>query len=229
MLEKLKEEVLQANLELPIKGLVQYTWGNVSGIDRESEIIAIKPSGVPYEEMIQKDIVLINMKGEIIEGTLNPSSDAPSHIELYKAFPDIGGICHTHSRWATTWAQSGKGIPPYGTTHADYFYGTIPCTRDLEKDEIALDYEKNTGLLIVEILKHIDPKHMPAALVKNHAPFTWGKDANEAVYYSVVLEEVARMAWYLELKDPSIKEMPQALLDKHFLRKHGDSAYYGQN
>ena len=228
MLEDLKEKVLQANLELPEKGLVQYTWGNVSGIDRKSELIAIKPSGIPYENMTTSDIVLINMEGRVVEGSLKPSSDAPSHIELYKAFPGIGGICHTHSRWATVWSQFGKGIAPYGTTHADYFYGTIPCTRDLLIDEIELDYEKNTGLLIVETFKEIDPKQIPAVLVKNHAPFTWGKDAEEAVYYSVVLEEIAQMAWTLELRDPSIKEMPKILLDKHFLRKHGESAYYGQ-
>lgn len=229
MLEELKEKVLFANLELPKKGLVQYTWGNVSGIDRESKLIAIKPSGVPYENMSLSDIVLINMSGEVVEGLLKPSSDAPSHIELYKAFSNIGGICHTHSRWATIWAQFGKGIPPYGTTHADYFYGTIPCTRSLRKDEIESDYEKNTGLLITETLKDIDPEQLPAVLVKNHAPFTWGKDAEKAVYYAVVLEEIAQMAWTLELRDPSIKEMPQVLLDKHFLRKHGDLAYYGQS
>lgn len=228
MLEELKEKVLNANLELPKKGLVQYTWGNVSEINRESGLIAIKPSGVPYENMTVADIVLIDMKGRIIEGTLNPSSDAPSHIELYKAFPEIGGICHTHSRWATVWSQFGKGIAPYGTTHADYFYGAIPCTRDLKKDEIEVDYEKNTGILIVETFKDIDPIKVPAVLVKNHGPFTWGKDAGDSVYNSVVLEEIAQMAWTIELRDPHTKEMPKVLLDKHFLRKHGDTAYYGQ-
>jgi len=228
MLEELKEKVLNANLELPGKGLVLYTWGNVSEIDRASGLIAIKPSGVPYEKMILSDIVLMNMEGRVVEGSLKPSSDAHSHIELYKAFPKLGGICHTHSRWATVWAQFGKGISPYGTTHADYFYGTIPCTRDLRKDEIELDYEKNTGLLIVETLKDIDPIQIPAVLVKNHGPFTWGKDAEESVYNSVVLEEIAQMAWTIELRDPLRKEIPKVLLDKHFLRKHGDTAYYGQ-
>ena len=228
MLDNLKKKVLCANLELPKKGLVQYTWGNVSGIDRPSGLIAIKPSGVPYKNMTATDIVLIDFEGRVIEGKLNPSSDAPSHIELYKAFPDIGGICHTHSRWATVWSQFGKGIAPYGTTHADYFYGTIPCTRDLLKEEIELEYEKNTGLLIVETFKNINPKQVPAVLVKNHGPFTWGKDADESVYNSVVLEEIAQMAWTLELRDPLLKKMPKVLLDKHFLRKHGDSAYYGQ-
>ncbi|OQY32540.1 MAG: L-ribulose-5-phosphate 4-epimerase [Spirochaetaceae bacterium 4572_59] len=228
MLAELKEKVLNANLELPAKGLVLYTWGNVSAIDRETGIIAIKPSGISYDTMKKSDIVLIDLKGEVVEGSLNPSSDAPSHVELYKAFPEIGGICHTHSRWATIWSQFGKGIAPYGTTHADYFYGTIPCTRDLRKEEIELEYEKNTGLLIVETFKDIDPKQVPAILVKNHGPFTWGKDADESVYNSVVLEEVAQMAWTLESRDPLLKQMQKVLLDKHFLRKHGDSAYYGQ-
>lgn len=228
MLEELKNKVLRANLKLPESGLVLYTWGNVSEIDRKSKLIAIKPSGVPYKNMKESDIVIIDLEGKVIEGSLKPSSDAPSHIELYKAFPEIGGICHTHSRWATIWAQSGKGISAYGTTHADYFYGTIPCTRDLRKSEIEIDYEKNTGLLIVEALDGTDPKQLPAALVKNHGPFTWGKDAEEAVYSSVVLEEIALMAWTLELRNSLQKEMPKYLLDKHFLRKHGDSAYYGQ-
>ncbi len=178
--------------------------------------------------MTADHIVLIDMEGKLIEGNLQPSSDAPSHVELYKAFPEMGGICHTHSKWATIWAQLGKGLAPYGTTHADYFYGTIPCTRDLLKDEIELDYEKNTGLLIVETFKNINPKQIPAILVKNHGPFTWGKDSDEAVYNSVVLEEIAQMAWVLEQREPAIKEMPKALLNKHFLRKHGESAYYGQ-
>ena len=228
MLEKLKEKVLKANLELPAKGLVTYTWGNVSGIDRNSGLIAIKPSGVEYSSMTVDDIVLIDLEGKVVEGKLKPSSDAPTHVVLYNAFPDIGGVCHTHSRWATSWAQAGIGIPAYGTTHADYFYGEIPCTREMTKDEIQSAYEENTGHVIVETFKGTDANHIPAVLVKNHAPFTWGKDAEEAVHNSVVLEEVAMMAIQAKFLTPQIKQMPQVLLDKHFLRKHGANAYYGQ-
>lgn len=228
MLEKLKEEVLKANLELPKRGLVTYTWGNVSGIDRASGIIAIKPSGVDYDKLTVDDIVLIDLTGKVVEGKLKPSSDAPTHVVLYNAFPEIGGVCHTHSRWATSWAQAGMGIPPYGTTHGDYFYGEIPCTRGMTEEEIQSAYEKNTGHVIVETFKGLNPNHIPAVLVKNHGPFTWGKDAGEAVHNAVVLEEVAMMAIQARLLNPHIGPMPQRLLDKHFLRKHGANAYYGQ-
>lgn len=228
MLEKLKEKVLKANLELPAKGMVTYTWGNVSGIDRNSGLIAIKPSGVEYSTMTVDDIVLIDLEGKVVEGRLKPSSDAPTHVVLYNAFPNIGGVCHTHSRWATSWAQAGIGIPAYGTTHADYFYGEIPCTREMTKDEIESAYEENTGHVIVETFKGTNPDYIPAVLVKNHAPFTWGKSADEAVHNSVVLEEVAMMAIQAKILTPEVKPMPQVLLDKHFLRKHGANAYYGQ-
>lgn len=228
MLEQLKKAVLEANLELPAKGLVTYTWGNVSGIDRDSGLVAIKPSGVEYDTMKAEDIVLIDLSGKVVEGKLKPSSDAPTHIALYKAFHDIGGVCHTHSRWATSWAQAGIGIPAYGTTHADYFYGEIPCTRDMTQEEISSAYEANTGAVIVETFKDINPNFIPGVLVKNHAPFTWGKIASEAVHNSVVLEEVAMMAIQCKTLNPMIKPMPQVLLDKHFLRKHGAGAYYGQ-
>ncbi|NMA66620.1 MAG: L-ribulose-5-phosphate 4-epimerase [Clostridiaceae bacterium] len=228
MLEDLKQAVLEANLELQKRGLIVYTWGNVSGIDRASGIIAIKPSGVEYDSMKREDIVLIDLEGNIVEGNLKPSSDSPTHIALYKNLPDIGGVCHTHSRWATSWAQAGLGIPAYGTTHADYFYGEIPCTSDMTKEEIENKYEYNTGIKIVEAFRDLDPNHIPAVLVKNHGPFTWGKDANEAVYHAVVLEEVAMMALQSKNLKQSIEPMNQVLLDKHFLRKHGKDAYYGQ-
>jgi L-ribulose-5-phosphate 4-epimerase len=228
MLEKLKQSVLEANLELPKRGLVTYTWGNVSGIDRENGLIAIKPSGVEYEGMKAEDIVLIDLNGKVVEGSLNPSSDAPTHVALYNAFPEIGGICHTHSRWATAFAQAGMGIKPYGTTHADYFYGEIPCTREMSQGEIESAYEANTGAVIIETFKGLKPDFMPAVLVKNHAPFTWGKNGSEAVHSSVVLEEVAMMAIQSISLNPSIQPMPKILLDKHFLRKHGAGAYYGQ-
>lgn len=228
MLEKLKEEVLKANLELPAKGLITYTWGNVSGIDRIRGIIAIKPSGVDYNVMTVDDIVLIDLTGKVVEGNLKPSSDAPTHVALYNAFNDIGGVCHTHSRWATSWAQAGMGIPAYGTTHGDYFYGEIPCTRDLSKEEIQSAYEENTGNVIIETFKGLNSNYVPAVLVKNHAPFTWGKNAAEAVHNSVVLEEVAMMAIQAKVLNPKIEPMPQVMLDKHFLRKHGTDAYYGQ-
>ncbi len=229
MLEELKEQVLQANLELHRKGLVLYTWGNVSGIDRKKGIIAIKPSGVSYSRMERDHIVLIDLEGNRVEGDLNPSSDTPTHLELYRAYGSIGGICHTHSRWATIFSQSGASLEPYGTTHADYFYGPVPCTRDLTGREIQQDYEKNTGLVIIEALRERSPLDMPAVLVKNHAPFTWGKDAQEAVYHAVVLEEVACMAWNGKTTDPGIQPMPEELLTKHFTRKHGSDAYYGQS
>lgn len=228
MLEQLKLEVLKANLELPRRGLVTYTWGNVSGIDRESGLVAIKPSGVEYDAMTAEDIVLINLDGQVVEGNLKPSSDAPTHVALYKAFPSIGGVCHTHSRWATAFAQAGMGIPAYGTTHADYFYGEIPCTREMIKVEIESAYEANTGAVIIEAFKDLKPDYVPAVLVKSHAPFTWGKDAADSVHNSVVLEEVAMMAIQGRALNPAMKAMPQVLLDKHFLRKHGANAYYGQ-
>lgn len=228
MLEQLKQAVLEANLELPKKGLVTYTWGNVSGIDRESRLIAIKPSGVEYDVMTAEDIVLIDLTGKVVEGKLKPSSDAPTHVALYNAFPEIGGVTHTHSRWATAFAQAGMGIPAYGTTHADYFYGEIPCTREMTKVEIESDYEVNTGMVIIEAFKDLNPNYIPAVLVKNHAPFTWGKNAAESVHNSVVLEEVAMMAIQCKQLNPNVTPMPQVLLDKHFLRKHGPKAYYGQ-
>lgn len=228
MLEQLKKAVLEANLELPAKGLVTYTWGNVSGIDRDSGLVAIKPSGVEYDTMKAEDIVLIDLSGNVVEGRLKPSSDAPTHVALYNAFTEIGGVCHTHSRWATSLAQAGLGIPAYGTTHADYFYGEIPCTRDMTQEEISSAYEANTGAVIVETFKNLNPNFIPGVLVKNHAPFTWGKDAGEAVHNSVVLEEIAMMAIQCKTMNPLIKPMPQTLLDKHFLRKHGSGAYYGQ-
>lgn len=228
MLEQLKQAVLEANLELPEKGLVTYTWGNVSGIDRESGLIAIKPSGVEYNVMTADDIVVIDLTGKVVEGKLKPSSDAPTHVALYNAFPDIGGVTHTHSRWATAFAQAGMVIPAYGTTHADYFYGEIPCTREMTKDEIESDYEANTGTVIIETFKDLNPNYIPAVLVKNHAPFTWGKSAAESVHNSVVLEEVAMMAIQCRQLNPNVTPMPQVLLDKHFMRKHGPTAYYGQ-
>ena len=228
MLEQLKKAVLEANLELPAKGLVTYTWGNVSGIDRDSGLVAIKPSGVEYDTMKAEDIVLIDLSGNVVEGRLKPSSDAPTHVALYNSFPEIGGVCHTHSRWATSMAQAGLGIPAYGTTPADYFYGEIPCTRDMTQEEISSAYEANTGAVIVETFKNLNPNFIPGVLVKNHAPFTWGKDAGEAVHNSVVLEEIAMMAIQCKTMNPLIKPMSQTLLDKHFLRKHGSGAYYGQ-
>jgi L-ribulose-5-phosphate 4-epimerase len=228
MLEKLKQEVLEANLELPERGLVTYTWGNVSGIDRVRGLVAIKPSGVEYNALKAEDIVLIDLEGKLVEGDLKPSSDAPTHIALYRAFPEIGGVCHTHSKWATSWAQAGMGIPAYGTTHADYFYGEIPCTRDMTREEIESAYEANTGAVIVETFRGLNPNHIPAVLVKNHAPFTWGKNAGEAVHNSVVLEEVAMTAIQCRNLNQAIEPMQQVLLDKHFLRKHGAGAYYGQ-
>ncbi len=228
MLEELKEEVFQANLELQKKNLVIYTWGNVSAIDREKKLVAIKPSGVEYNRMVPSDIVILDMEGNVVEGNLKPSSDAPTHLELYKAFENIGGVCHTHSRWATIFSQAKEEIPPYGTTHADYFFGPVPCTRDLTSAEIQSGYEKNTGKVIVERFCTKDPMKIPAVLVSNHGPFTWGKNAHDSVYHSVVLEEVAFMAWVLETGSPSVPHMPEQLLKKHFLRKHGENAYYGQ-
>ncbi len=230
MLESLKEKVLKANLEIVKQDLVIYTWGNVSEIDRETGYMVIKPSGVDYSTMRAEDMVVCDLEGNVIEGKYKPSSDTPTHIELYKKFPEIGGIVHTHSFWATSRAQAGLDIPCYGTTHADYFYGTIPCTRDMKKIEIETDYEKNTGLVIIEKILElgINPLAIPAILVKNHGPFVWGKNADNAVHNAKVFEEVSKMAYYSEKINPEIKEISKDLLDKHYLRKHGENAYYGQ-
>lgn len=227
MLEKLKEEVFRANLDLVKHGLVIMTWGNVSGIDRESGLMVIKPSGVSYDRMTAGDMVVTDLEGNVMEGTLNPSTDAPTHRALYKAFPGIGGIVHTHSTHATAWAQACRPIPCLGTTHADHFYGAVPVTRKLKADETATDYEYNTGLVIAEVLEGTDPLAMPAVLVASHGPFTWGTSPGDAVHNAVVLEEVARMAAIsATLADP--QQIDSHLLDKHYLRKHGKNAYYGQ-
>ncbi|AYE33920.1 L-ribulose-5-phosphate 4-epimerase [Clostridium septicum] len=229
MLEELKQKVYEANMLLPKYNLITFTWGNVSGIDREKGLIVIKPSGVEYDVMKPEDMVVVDMEGNVVEGTLNPSSDTPTHVKLYNEFKEIGGVVHTHSKWATVFAQAGRGINPYGTTQADYFYGEIPCTRDMTKNEIENNYEYNTGEVIVERFKDLNPKYMPAVLVKNHGPFTWGKDPFEAVHNAVVLEEVAMMAFTTEMiMNSGVKAMPNTLLDKHFMRKHGPNAYYGQ-
>ncbi|MCI8922011.1 MAG: L-ribulose-5-phosphate 4-epimerase [Acutalibacter sp.] len=228
MLEELKERVYRANMLLPAHGLVTFTWGNVSEIDRETGLFVIKPSGVDYDKLRPEDMVLMDLQGHKVEGGYNPSSDTATHIELYKAFPKIGGIVHTHSSWATSWAQAGRGIPCYGTTHADYMYGEIPCVRNLTEAEIQEAYEKNTGLSIVEYFAGKDYEAMPAVLCKNHGPFTWGKDGAEAVHNAVVLEEVAKMAARAERLNPQIQPAPQAMQDKHYYRKHGANAYYGQ-
>lgn len=228
MLEKLKDQVLEANLLLPQYGLVTFTWGNVSAIDRENGCVVIKPSGVAYDNMTAADMVVVDMEGHVVEGHLRPSSDLPTHLMLYKTFPDIGGVVHTHSRWATIWAQAGRGIPAYGTTQGDYFYGEIPCTRSLTPNEIHSDYEHNTGVVIAERFAGLNGTSVPAVLVKNHGPFTWGSDAAEAVHNAVVLEEVAMMALYTEQLNTAVIPMSQELLDKHYLRKHGENAYYGQ-
>ena len=230
MLKKLKHAVYEANMELPHRGLVTYTWGNVSGIDRERGLVVIKPSGVSYDELTPDELVVLDLDGKVVDGKLNPSSDTKTHLELYKAFPEIGGIVHTHSPYAVGWAQAGRDIPAYGTTHADYFYGPVPCCRSLTEQEVEEDYERNTGLVIVETFRQreLDPVHVPGAICRNHGPFTWGKDAAQAVYHAVVLEEVAKMAVYTTQIAPDAQPAPQYVLDKHFLRKHGPNAYYGQ-
>jgi L-ribulose-5-phosphate 4-epimerase len=229
MLERLKEQVFRANLLLPKHGLVVFTWGNVSGIERDQGLVVIKPSGVSYEEMKAEDMVVLEVEtGKVVEGNLKPSSDTATHLELYKAFSNIGGIVHTHSHWATTFAQAGRGITALGTTHADYFYGEIPCTRKMTKLEIAGEYEKETGLVIRETFQGKDPDAIPAALVHSHGPFAWGTDPMEAVHNAVVLEEVAFMNFHTLMLEPTIPSMQQELLDKHYLRKHGANAYYGQ-
>lgn len=228
MLDELKKQVYEANIMLPQYGLVTFTWGNVSGIDREKGLFVIKPSGVDYEKLSPEDMVVMDLDGKKIEGRYNPSSDTPTHLELYKAFPEIGGIVHTHSSWATSWAQAGRGIPCYGTTHADYFYGEVPCVRCLTKEEIDDNYERNTGLLIADSFKDKDIMAVPAVLCKNHGPFAWGRDAYEAVHNAVVLEEVSKMAARCEQINPQVQPAPQELQNKHYYRKHGADAYYGQ-
>ena len=239
MLEELKKKVCQANLDLVKHGLVLFTWGNVSAIDRESGLVVIKPSGVSYDHMKPEDMVVVDLDGKVVEGELNPSSDTPTHVVLYKAFPNIGGVVHTHSTYATAWAQAGENIPNIGTTHADYFHEDIPCTRNMKKAEVFGEYEKETGNVIVERFKELDPDDTPAVLVKNHGPFAWGKDADNAVHNAVVLEEVAKMAFVacnvhlsanivmgaLQFNTPS---MNKHLIEKHYSRKHGPNAYYGQ-
>ncbi|MBE6905410.1 MAG: L-ribulose-5-phosphate 4-epimerase [Ruminococcaceae bacterium] len=230
MLEELKQQVFEANMQLPKHGLVTFTWGNVSGIDRAGGLMVIKPSGVEYDVMRAEDMVVVDLEtGRRVEGKLKPSSDTPTHLELYKAFSGIGGVVHTHSRWATIFAQSGRGIPALGTTQADYFYGEIPCTRRMKPEEIRGEYEKETGTVIVERFLDLSPQDMPAVLVHSHGPFAWGTDPANAVHNAVVLEECAMMAWHnLALSGCTIEPMQQELLDKHYLRKHGVNAYYGQ-
>lgn len=229
MLESLKKEVLEANLLLPKHNLVTFTWGNVSGVDREKGLMVIKPSGVEYDTMCAEDMVVVDLKtGKKVEGALNPSSDTDTHVVLYNAFPEISGIVHTHSRWATTFAQAGQGIPALGTTHGDYFYGEIPCSRKMTAEEIGGRYEWETGNVIVETFKGKSPNDIPAVLVHSHGPFCWGTDPKNAVHNAVVLEEVAFMAWHAQILNPNLPPMQQELLDKHYLRKHGANAYYGQ-
>ncbi|MCI9033511.1 MAG: L-ribulose-5-phosphate 4-epimerase [Lachnospiraceae bacterium] len=227
MLEELKKKVYEANMDLPKYGLVTFTWGNVSAIDRESGMFVIKPSGVDYDLLKPEDMVVMDLNGNKVEGKYNPSSDTATHLELYKAFPEIGGVVHTHSTYATSWAQSGRAIPCYGTTHADYMYGEIPCTRVLSQEEMDEGYEKNTGTVIIETFQGKDPMAVPAVLCKNHGPFAWGKDAKEAVHNAVVLEEVAKMALFTEQLKPDVESAPQRIQDKHYYRKHGANAYYG--
>lgn len=229
MLENLKQQVLDANLALPKYNLVTFTWGNVSGINREKGLVVIKPSGVSYEEMGLEDMVVVDLEGNIVEGNLKPSSDTPTHLHLYRNFLEIGGVVHTHAPWSTSWAQAGKSLPALGTTHADYFYGTIPCTRTMSAEEINGAYELETGKVIVETFKNINPSEIPSVFVHNHAPFSWGKDPDEAVHNAVVLEEVAKMALHTYQLNPNTPSMDQTLLDKHYLRKHGSKAYYGQS
>lgn len=231
MLENLKEKVYKANLLLPEYNLITFTWGNVSGIDRDKNLVVIKPSGVEYEDLSPENMVVVNLDGEVVEGDLNPSSDTATHIELYKAFPDIGGIVHTHSPWAVSFAQAGIDVPAAGTTQGDYFYGSIPVTREMKENEIQVDYEKQTGSVIIETFdkRDIDPNQVPGVLVNDHGPFTWGDSPEEAVHNSVVLEQVAEMTYHtIQLNSQGVR-MSQNLLDKHYLRKHGKDAYYGQN
>ena len=229
MLEELKQKVYEANIKLPAYHLALFTWGNASGIDRSKGLVVIKPSGVEYAAMTAGDMVVVDLTGRVVEGKLSPSSDTPTHLELYKAFPNIGGVVHTHSSWATAWAQAGRGIPPYGTTHADTFYGEIPCTRLMTPAEIGGEDEKETGKVIVERFAGLNPDYIPGVLVNAHGPFSWGPTPDKAVYNAAVLEEAAKMAFNTEqLSNSSLGTMQQELLDKHFLRKHGPHAYYGQ-
>lgn len=228
MLEELKKIVCEANVLLPVYKLVTFTWGNVSAIDRESGLVVIKPSGVAYDNMTPEDMVVVDLDGKVVEGKWRPSSDTPTHVELYKAFPKCGGIVHTHSRWATTFAQAGMDIPAMGTTHGDYFYGDIPCTRKMAAEEIKGDYEKETGKVIIEAFAGKDPAAVPGVVVYSHGPFSWGVDAMDAVHNAVVMEEIAFMDWHAMMINPQNGHMQQELLDKHYLRKHGANAYYGQ-
>ena len=230
MLEELRKQVYEANMELPRRNLVTYTWGNVSGIDREKGLVVIKPSGVEYDELTPENLVVLDLDGNRVEGELNPSSDTKTHLELYKAFPTLGGIVHTHSPYAVAWVPAGRDIPCYGTTHADYFYGAVPCARHLTKEELDEDYEKNTGKIIIDTFtdRGIDPVAVPGVICHSHGPFTWGKDAAQAVYHAVVLEEVAKMALLTRQVDSDAAPAPQYLQDKHYMRKHGPNAYYGQ-
>ena len=230
LLPELRERVYKANCDLPKHGLVKFTWGNVSAVDREAGLIVIKPSGVDYDKLSPENMVVVDLDGNIVEGDLNPSSDLATHVELYKAFPKVGGVVHTHSTEAVGWAQAGRDIPFYGTTHADYFYGPIPAARSLTESEINTAYEKETGTVIIETFRErqIDPMAVPGVTVRNHGPFTCGKTPEAAVYHSVVLEEVAKMARFTEQIKPDVKEAPKYLMDKHYLRKHGPNAYYGQ-
>ncbi len=228
MLKKLKKKVCKANLDLVKHGLVVFTWGNASAIDRKRGLVVIKPSGLGYENMNPKDMVVVDLEGKVVEGENNPSSDMATHLVLYQNFPDIGGVVHTHSEWATIWSQAGHAVPALGTTHADYFYGDIPCTRKLTDVEIRSEYEKETGNVIVEAFHNLDPNALPGVLVNSHGPFAWGKDADDAVHNAVVMEAVSKMAYYT-LKIKKVSSLDQELLDKHFNRKHGKDAYYGQN
>ena len=228
MLEELKKNVCEANVLLPVYKLVTFTWGNVSAIDREAGLVVIKPSGVSYDNMTPEDMVVVDLDGKVVEGKWRPSSDTPTHVELYKAFPKCGGIVHTHSRWATTFAQAGMDIPAMGTTHGDYFYGDIPCTRKMTTEEIKGDYEKETGTVIIEAFAGKDPAAVPGVVVYSHGPFSWGVDAMDAVHNVVVMEEIAFMDWHAMMINPQNGRMQQELLDKHYLRKHGANAYYGQ-
>lgn len=231
MLEELKRKVLKANLDLVKNGLVLYTWGNVSEMDRASGLLVIKPSGVSYDGMTEEDMVVVDLGGNVVEGKWRPSSDTPTHIEFYKAFPDVNGVTHTHSTFATSWAQAGRDIPFYGTTHADYFYGDIPCARSLTQEEIEGEYEKNTGLVIVERFQKdsIKPLEVPGVLIKSHGVFAFGKDAAASVYNATVIEEVAKMAFITESVNPKVQRADRFMMEKHYLRKHGKNAYYGQN
>ncbi|MCH1982632.1 L-ribulose-5-phosphate 4-epimerase [Ruminococcus sp. OA3] len=229
MLEELKEKVWEANMLLPKYALITFTWGNVSGIDRSRGLVVIKPSGVAYENMKPEDMVVVDLEGTVLEGKWKPSSDTPTHLELYKNFCDIGGVVHTHSRWATTFAQAGLEIPPLGTTHSDYFYGAVPCTRTMTPEEINGEYEKETGKVIIETFRDLDPQTIPAVVVHSHGPFTWGESPEKAVEYAVVLEECAGMAWQdLLVSNNTVRPIQKELLDRHYLRKHGQNAYYGQ-